>query len=595
MHCMTGRCTKGFPAFALAGALAIAGLSACSGSIGDGSMSPSKEPSSTDPGDMGGSTKPPGMKPPGPGDTTTPPDDKPPVIAPTGVKAGAAPLRRLNADQYANTIRDLFGFDPALKEGDLPPDEAVSDERFLSNVSRPVQGTDLDLYASAAQAIATKAVANLQTLMTCDPAGANEQACVTSFIRDFGKRIYRRPLTAAEQARTLQLFTASKGPDTANGVRVVLQAMLQSVNFLYLFEFASPSDAGKIVQVDSWAMASRLSYFFLGSMPDQPLFAAADAGTLSTADQVTAQARRLAATPAFLKTVQGFHVAWLQLDALASIDKDPMVFATWNEPLRAAMIEEPSRFVAEVMRTDGKLDTLLTAPFSVLNSTLATFYGASGGPAGDTWQKVALDPKQRAGLYTQAGLLSTLAHENRTSYILRGKSIREGLLCTKLPDPPAGVDTNETNIPPTADARTRSKLHSQNPSCAGCHTQFDPLGFAFENYDAIGHYRTTENGMPIDAHGDISGTERLDGTVANAVELMTKLGTDDEARHCVALQWTRFALGRDVGVDNKPETLDDLPSVDQAMVGFKAGGWKITDLVAAIATTDSFRYQKVKP
>jgi len=236
----------------------------------------------------------------------------------------------------------------------------------------------------------------------------------------------------------------------------------------------------------------------------------------------------------------------------------------------------------------------------VVNRPLATFYGATGGPAGDTWQKTMLDPKQRSGMLTQAGLMAALAHENRTSYILRGKLIREGLLCKAISPPPPNVDANETNIPPNADARTRAMLHRTNPSCASCHQSFDPLGFAFENYDAIGHYRTMENGKAIDASGEIADTDHLDGPVTNALDLVNKLAGSDEVRQCVARQWFRFALGRNDHVDDNDtgevqKDKDDAQSLAQAMKGFQDSGWKITDLLAAIAVTDSFRYQKVKP
>jgi hypothetical protein len=583
---------KGFQLLTLAGTFALG----CSGSI------TSERPSTDDsPGVKPDDMKTPDKKPP-PGDKNPPPDDmKPPVVvAPGGVTAGVAPLRRLNADQYRNTIKDLFGFNDGLTGDALPADEAVSDERFVSNISRLVQSADFDKYGNAANAIATKAVANLPGLLgSC---AATDMTCVSGFITNFGKRVYRRPLSQTEKDRALTLFNVGKTTgDATNGIRLVLEAMLQSTNFLYLFELASPSDAGKIVQVDNWAMASRLSYFLTGTMPDAPLFAAAESGALSSAEQVAAQAKRLMAKPQFLAMVESFHKAWLQLGELASLEKDATMFpaATWNEPLRAALIDESRRFVDEVMQGDGSVNTLLTASFSMVNGPLATFYGMSGGPTGDTWQKMNLDGKQRTGLLTQGGLMATLAHEDRTSYILRGKLIREGVLCTKIGDPPAGVDTNETKIPPGSDARTRSMLHRDKPSCKVCHDQFDPLGFAFENYDAVGRYRTTENGAAIDTHGDLTGTDKIDGAFTNAVDLIGKLAAADEVKHCLALQWTRFALGRDIPYDKdsapEPEAAADLASVDQSMAGFKANGWKLADLVAAIAVTDSFRYQKVKP
>ena len=268
-----------------------------------------------------------------------------------------------------------------------------------------------------------------------------------------------------------------------------------------------------------------------------------------------------------------------------------MLFAAWNEPLRAALIEEPRRFVEHVMKEgDGKLETLLTAPFSVLTGPLYELYGLPRptGAAATGWQKVDLDPRQRVGLLTQAGIMASLAGEDRTSFIRRGKLIRSGLLCTHVPDPPPGVDATEMAIPATADARERAAVHRDKPECAACHALFDPLGFAFEPYDAIGRYRTTESGKAINAKTEITSTAALDGPVDDAVDMIHKLAGAEEVQRCVATQWLRFALGRD-------DSPDDSPSLDAAVKGLRAGSGKLADLLGALAQSDSFRYQKVKP
>jgi hypothetical protein len=324
-------------------------------------------------------------------------------------------------------------------------------------------------------------------------------------------------------------------------------------------------------------------------MPDKDLFAAADANQLSTPDQIAAQANRLVTSARFLDTIGNFHDQWLELADLKAAEKDPMLFPMWNDALRTALREETRRFVSYVLRQgDGKLDTLLSANFSVLNGPLFDHYGVAK-PAGATdWTKVDLKPGERAGLLTQAGLMASLAREDRTSFIRRGKLVREGFLCTVVPDPPPGVDASEMMIPATADARQRAMLHRTQPACASCHALFDPLGFAFEKYDAVGKYRTTEAGKTIDTNSEITATMKLDGTVKDAVELAQKLSTADEVRTCVAKQWLRFGLGRD-------ESADDMPSFTAAMKGFKDGGWKVTDFLVSLAKSDTFRYQKVKP
>jgi hypothetical protein len=530
-------------------------------------------------------TNPPNTKP----DPTKPDPVRPTPPAPTGTTASAAPLRRLNADQYRNTIQDLLGIKDAVPASALPADEAI-DDRFVSNVIRPVQGVDVERYGDAAESLARTAVMNLTGLMGCDPAGSNEQTCVGKFIESFGKRAYRRPLTQAEVDRAKALYAKGRmGADATNGVRLVVQAMLQSVNFLYMFEPTPANSTGKVVAIDPWAMASRLSYFFLNSMPDAELFAAAEAGELAKPEQVAAHAARLVGSPRFLDTLGNFHDQWLELGDLKAAEKDAKMFPAWNDALRTALREETRQFVAYVLRQgDGKLDTLLNANFSMLSGPLFDHYGVAKPANTTAWTKVDLKAGERAGLLTQAGLMASLAREDRTSFIRRGKVVRDGFLCTHVPDPPPGVDASEATIPATADARMRSELHRTKPECKVCHELFDPLGFAFEKYDAIGKFRATENGRAIDTSAEVTATTTLNGPIKDAVELAQKLSGSVEVRTCIATQWMRFGLGREEGDD-------DQPSLTAAMKGFEASGWKVGDLLVALAKSDTFRYQKVKP
>jgi len=562
------------------GAFAVLG---CTGSIPGTSSGDNGNGNGNGNGNQG--MNPPGTKP----DPTKPDPMRPTPPAPSGTVASAAPLRRLNADQYRNTVQDLLGIKDAVPASALPADEAI-DDRFVSNVIRPVQGVDVERYGDAAELLAKTAVMNLQGLLGCDPAGGGEQTCVAKFIESFGKRAYRRPLTSTEIDRAKALYTKGRmGADVANGVRLVVQAMLQSVNFLYLFEPTPPNSTGKVVAIDSWAMASRLSYFFLNSMPDADLFTAAEAGQLSTPEQVSAQAERLVGSPRFLDTLGNFHDQWLELGDLKAAEKDAKLFPAWNDALRTALREETRQFVGYVLRQgDGKLDTLLNANFSMLSGPLFDHYGVAKPANVNAWTKVDLKPGERSGLLTQAGLMASLAREDRTSFIRRGKVVRDGFLCTHVPDPPPGVDTSEANIPATADARMRSELHRAKPECKVCHELFDPIGFAFEKYDATGKFRTTENGKVIDTSADVTDTKTLNGPVKDAVDLAQKLASSDEVRACIATQWMRFALGREEGDD-------DQPSLTAAMKGFQTGGWKVSELLVSLARSDSFRYQKVKP
>jgi hypothetical protein len=514
-------------------------------------------------------------------------------VTPGAINVGISPLRRLTAEQYRNTVRDLLMMPDAktlVLTTDLPADGAIAD-RFSGNTAGALAGLDADTYNGLAEKLATKAVANLTPLLPCQPSGG--KACATQFIQAFGKRAFRRPLSATEVTRFETVFTTgSTGGTFQEGIKLVIAAMLQSPKFLYIVEPIPANGAGKVFQIDSWAMATRLSYFFLGSMPDAPLFTAAESNQLATAEQVAAQAQRLIKDSRFRDTLGTFHNEWLELDNLESADKDAMLFPTWNDALKTALGQQTEKFIEGVIADgDGKLQTLLSSNESWLSGSLYDLYGVTKPANATAWAKVQLKNDQRAGLLTHAGLLAGLAHENRTSFILRGKLVREAILCFEVPPPPAGVDTSEMMISPTATAKERSEMHRRNPSCASCHAAFDTIGFAFEGYDPIGKFRTTDAaGKPIDTEGEMAGVSAaLDGKFPNAVALAQKLSTSVEAGQCLARMWMRFGLGR--SEDDK----NDAASLAAAFKTMKDSGGSIPEMLVSVARSDAFRHQKVNP
>ena len=499
--------------------------------------------------------------------------------------SGISPLRRLTGDQYRNSVRDLLGLAETVPTTALPPDESIAD-KFTSNVVRPVQGADLDRYADVAGQLARKALPSLAMLVPCAPA-QGDVACARAFITSFGRRAFRRPLEPVEIDRLEKVYGA--GGNFENGVRLVIEAVLQSPKFLYLIEPAPADASGKVVPLDRWATASRLSYFLWNSTPDNDLLDAAEKNQLGSADQVAAQAKRLMADGRFRDTVATFHQAWMDLGELLGAEKDAMAFPLWNDGLKSAMAEETRRFVEHVLRDgDGKLETLLSAKFTFLSGPLYDVYGLPkpAGAAATAWQKVDLDATQRAGLLTHPSLMSALAREDRTSYVRRGKMVREALFCQEIPPPPPGVNDTEVDIPATATAKERAAKHRSSPDCAACHALFDPIGFAFETFDAIGRHRTNEGGKPIDSQLELTNT-KIDGRYANAVELAAKLGAAEDVRACVAKQWLRYALGRE-------DTESDHPSLDGALRGFQSSGGDLRELLFQVVRSDTFRHQKVQ-
>ena len=239
---------------------------------------------------------------------------------------------------------------------------------------------------------------------------------------------------------------------------------------------------------------------------------------------------------------------------------------------------------------EGTVESLLSAPFTFLSDPLYALYGVAkpAGAAPGSWQRVPLDPERRAGILTQAGLLAAQAHADRTSYILRGKLIREAIFCTPVPPPPPNAVNAEMQLPPSASAKERAAAHRTDPSCASCHALFDPLGFAFENYDAVGRYRSEGgDGKPIDASVELTHTRNLNGPITAPIDLTRKLAGDQEVKDCVARQWLRFALGRD-------DSADDAPSLQAARSALQGTG-RISDLVVALARSDAFRVPAGQP
>ena len=496
---------------------------------------------------------------------------------------GASPLRRLTQSEYDNTVRDLLS-DTSNPATTFPPDQKQGD---FSNTAVALTVSPLlaQSYESAAETLATTAVGHLSTIVACDPTTTGEDACATQFITTFGKRAFRRPLTSDEQTGLMALYETNRSAaDYNNGIQSVIEAILQSAPFLYRPEFGSTSLAqGAVVPLTSYEMASRLSYFLWGSMPDDALFAAADANALTTADQVAAQATRLLADPKAHPAVSQFFSEWMGVDEIANAPKDPTVYPTYTPDVRDAMQQETLAFADWVMwQSDAKLATLLTAPVSFVNQSLATIYGVAG-ITGDTLQQVALDPTQRAGIITQAGVMTVLGKADRSSPVLRGEFIRDSLFCQPVPPPPQNIVITPPAVMPGVSTREMFTMHATVEPCKSCHALMDPIGFGFENYDGIGRWRTTDQGQPVDASGTLTGTD-IDGTFNGAVDLAHKLSQSAEVRDCVATEWFRYAMGRG-------ESADDTCALASLKQSFSASQADIRQLLVAVTQTVTFRYR----
>ena len=497
--------------------------------------------------------------------------------------AGLAPLRRLTHWEFDNTIHDLLGDDTRHGEGFPTENSATSFNNQASNLG--VSPLLAEEYLRATEAIAATAVSDLHALLPCE-SGDGEDNCAAAFIDDFGPRAFRRPLTEQQRDDLLAFYDTNKadhGFDAA--IELLIQRFLQSPYFLYRVELgmAEPDDTGAI-PLDDYELASRLSYLLWGSMPDDELFAAAEAGDLQDPDGIAAQAERMLGDPRARAAVASFHRQWLQLDTVDTMNKDASVITDLDDELRASLKDGTVAFLEHVVFDGaGDLTTALTAEYTFADDTLAPLYGVPS-PGSSTPVRVDLPEGQRAGLLTEASVLALTAKPNQTSPVIRGAFIQARLRCETLPEPPPDVDVTPPEVDPNATTRDRWAQHSADPLCAGCHQIIDPLGFGLEHYDAMGRWRDDENGLPIDASGTIVDGDDANVDFDGALELAQILSSEQAVRECFVEQWFTFAHGR------APEEGDNC-SIDSLRTTFEESDNDIPTLLIELTRTPSFRYR----
>ena len=566
-------------------ALAL-GAAACSGSIsGDAPAGPGGKP---------GPNKPTPTNPNPNNPNPTNPNETMPPLPPPGssplepnrssaacmnINPGPAPVRRLTRTEYDNTISDLLGEEKRLAK-DFPPEELK--HRFDNDAqTRQVSDRLAQSYVAAAEDIGKTVAGKLGSILPCDAQKDGDAACLDRFLDTFALRAWRRPLTDGERADLKKVFEAGKLATFADGIDAVVQVMVLSPQFTYRFERGVEEPGKDYGRLGHYEMASRLSYLLWGTMPDADLFDAAKNGKLGTRDEVAKQATRLLDSPRATGMIQNFAGQWLQLRELAEADKDPEVYPTFKDEHLDLFRRETEGFIAEVWKTDAKLDTFLTAPFSVINGELAALYGATA--TGADFKKTDLNPAQRAGVLTHASLLAAKAGPDQSSPIHRGLFVLEQLFCEELPAPPAGENITPPALNKTMTTKERFAAHRADPSCATCHDLIDGIGFGFENYDALGQWRTMENGKMVDANGALLRSD-VDGKFNGVVELSKKLAASKKVETCVAQHWFNFSFGR-------PKTAADQCTVETLEGAFAKSGGNMRELLLALVQSDAFFFK----
>ncbi len=405
-------------------------------------------------------------------------------------------VRLLTKFEYVNTVNDLFSRSDAesLASG-IGADTVVRGFDNNADANR-ITSAKMDAYWESAGAISTSS--NLSSWLNTN--GCSQNDIGYCFVEKFGREAFRRELSAEEKSEYHDLF--NEGENNEQGAQIVARTMLVSPNFLYRTEL------GQNGQLTQYEIANLLSYTFWGSMPDDVLFEKASNNELGNIGQLTQEVERMISSGKAQRQFIHFGRQWLEVDSVVGLDRDEQLFPTFNDQVASAMDQEVELFLAEVMLQDGYgVGDIFQSNFVFANSDLADFYGLPS-VNGSAMQRVDGNGL-RGGILSLGALLARNAKFDDSHPIKRGLLVRRNLLCQEFGTPPPVIGEVEP-FDPDKPTRERFAAHTANESCSSCHQYIDEIGFAFENYDAVGNYRTTEgNNLAIDASGSISGLERM--------------------------------------------------------------------------------------
>jgi hypothetical protein len=489
----------------------------------------------------------------------------------------AAPARRLTQPEYVNVVRDLLGVDATPS---WPAD--ASSLGFDNQVeAQPLGFQHVEGMLRTAEEVA--AAVDVSTVVPCAPSEIGDDACGSMFVERFGRLAYRRDLTPDELAGMGTLFAealADRGFDAA--IRTVIETVLQSTSFHYRFERGTGDpDADGLVALDGFELASRLSFFLWASAPDEALLDAAASGALADPAGLRAEAERMLGDARARRGLGNFVRQWLRLDRVLVADKSDELFPEFDSDVAAELVKGAIELASYVTfdAPVGDLEALYTTNVVAVTTRTAPIFGVEP-PQGSGYALVAAPEGQRFGVLTAPAILAGFAKPDESSPIARAVFIREALLCQPLPSPPEGVLIEPPPFDPTLTTRQRFAQHATDPACAGCHRLIDQLGFPLEGYDAIGRFRTEENGIPIDGTGQLDGAEDASGPLSGPGDLAQVLASSDVGRRCFVTQLTRYAIGR-------TETEGEACGVD-ALSQELEPGTPIRSILASIVTRPSF-------
>jgi len=519
------------------------------------------------------------------GDVVEPPAAYVPRI-PTLDAGARSGLHRLTADEWRNSAEALLG---VRWEGDLPADFELHGYTSVGSAEVTVAPLDFELYETAAWGVAAQAVpdgVSRDALLGCTAApmqGLEDQftgseQCLRTFAVGLLAEAWRRPVSGEEAGALVDLYATVEEATGRSilAVQAMVAAALVAPDFLFRVELGEEheSDPGRR-WLNDHEMAARLSLGLLDQPPRDVLAALADADGLGTAEAVEAAAATAWADPSAPAASTRFFSEWMDLDRLALTSKDPELFPAWNEELQGGLSAEVQWLFEELaVSGDGDLRQMLTTTRARITPEVAALYGVA--PPDDAGTPVDLPP-ERAGLLTRGAFLATNAHASLTSPTLRGKFVRSRLLCQDIPPPPDGVVASLDGVDDSGTLRQQLEQHMEDAACRPCHSQMDPIGFAFEHYDATGAWREEDRGFPVDSSGELDGSD-----VAGGAELGAVLAEHPRLPGCITINAWSHLLGH-------IEQFDEEDSIDAVADGFAADGHRLSQLTQSVASTIEFR------
>jgi hypothetical protein len=504
----------------------------------------------------------------------------PPTQAPAN--PGSVVLRRLNADEYDNTVRDLLG--TTLTPGDSFPGDDLGAQFTTVGAALSLSPTYVQAYANAAtlliEDLFAAPAARQQTILTCDVTTGGD-ACARTIVTGFASKAFRRPAITSEVDSLMTAVSSAKtaGGTETDGLKAALEAVLVSPYFIFKPEL-DPSGATGPHRVSAYELATRLSYALWSTMPDATLISAAAAGQLSTDAQVQAQVERMLADSRASALLDEFAGNWLDFSTVESVVPDPTTFPNFTATIAHSMRLEARSFIRDYLNSNQPVSNMFTSGFTYIDANLAKQYGMSamaGTANADGLWRVPTTGTQRIGLLTLGSILTTTSLSTRTSPVRRGDFIYERLLCGTIAAPPPNI----VPLAPTTSMSLRQTLaaHRANPACAGCHNIMDPLGLGLENYDAVGEYRTMDGTFPVDASGTLT-----DGTMfTGAPQMSAALAQDPRFSPCMTQSFMTYAIGR---LMNQP---DDVSWANYLSHQAQATNGSLGAIIRDVILSDAFR------